>query len=524
MLRSNVFSRVCSRVHRWTLIAGLAWASTTAPAGGEEAASARAFRAGFAERDITPSAGMEMPGGYGKAFLGPVHDPCKVRAAVFDDGSRLVALVGVDALMVPRKLVLAARAAIEKDCGIPPHAVLIGASHSHSSGPVGMVQPGEYDDASPFVRDLAYTKSSAADAAYLARVEVEVVAAVKEAFERRIDAACGAGTGTESLAGFNRRFHMRNGLVFTHPGKGNPDILEPAGPIDPAVGVVGAWSREGRLLGCVVNFACHATTNPGGISANWIHYLESTIRGAFGPEVVVVFLQGFSGDVTQVDNRSPYDERPGEDGARYVGARVGAEAVKVLVTMARGGLAPLGARASVAIYPRRRPSPETLARALETCRGDPAAVEHTEWTFAKETVLLDALLRREPECEVELQAVQVGPAVFLAAPGEMFCALGLELREKSRFPFTFPVELAGGCVGYVPTVEALEAKGGGYETRLTSYTNLQPSAGPDMVRGLLGLLDLEAPSRLVPGTPPVRPPAPPFSGPWTYGNVPPGRE
>jgi len=110
------------------------------------------IRAGFAQRDITPDIGMEQPGGYGKSFHRTFHDACKVRVAVFDDGKKRAAIIGIDALVVPRKVVLEARALIEKACGIPGGAVLVCASHSHSSGPVGMVLPGEYDEASDILR------------------------------------------------------------------------------------------------------------------------------------------------------------------------------------------------------------------------------------------------------------------------------------------------------------------------------------------------------------------------------------
>src|SRR5438270_11832066 len=97
-----------------------------------------ALTAAFAERDITPDLGMEVPGGYGKSFSKRIHDPCKARIAVFDDGKTLLALVGLDALVVPRHLVLDARAQIQQRCGIPADAVMIRPPHSHSSGPVCM--------------------------------------------------------------------------------------------------------------------------------------------------------------------------------------------------------------------------------------------------------------------------------------------------------------------------------------------------------------------------------------------------
>ncbi|HOP78473.1 MAG TPA: hypothetical protein PLD05_13340 [Thermogutta sp.] len=478
--------------------------------------TAPAMKAGFAERDISPDLGMEQPGGYGKSYHKVFHDPCKVRASVFDDGVKQVAVVGLDVLIIREPSVKRIREDVAQRTGLDPKAILLAASHTHSGGPTGMVLPGEFDHADDWVKHLAYEVASAADARYLEKVEKLTVEAICEAWEKRHPVLCGVGRGIEDQVAFNRRFRMKNGLTYTHPGQLNPEIVEVAGPTDPEVTVLGVWSPDGKLEGCVVNFACHATTSPGGISANWIYYMEKAIRGFFGEHVTVVFLAGCCGDVTQVNNLSPYQNPTGEEWAKLVGGRVGAEAVKVLLSMPRGQLTPIDVRVSELVIPRRKPDPKRVEECLALTKKDPKEADATKWIFAVQTVLLDAKIKVEPEARVELQAIQLGPLVILANPAEYFCQYGLDLKAKSGFPFTMPVELANGCVGYVPTVDAFGPNGGGYETRLTAYSNLEFTAGDQIRDALLSLAQ-----QLSPGPVPERPKVTPVTRPWSYGSVPP---
>lgn len=477
------------------------------------------FKAGFSEQDITPDIGMEQPGNYGKSYHRSFHDRCKVRAVVFDDGKRKVALVGLDLLFVTRYIVQDVRAEIQKRCGIQPDAVMIGASHNHSAGPIGMSEPGDFDKASPLVKDLLINQSIVSDSGFIQHLRAQIVKAVVQADAVRADAKMAVGMGYEDKVSFNRRQRMKNGLTYSHAGVGNPDIIEYAGPIDPQVGTIGVWDLKGNLMGVVVNFANHNTTNPGGISANWVGSMERTLRGATGNAALpVVFMQGACGDITQVDNLAIYTNPAAEEWWDIVGSRVGAEAFKTLLLIRRGAGSdiPLDVRSRVWKIKRRVPAPAKVKQALELVKQDPEKAGSVEWTFAKETLLLDALLKTKPEAEVEVQAIQVGPAVFVSNPSEYFVEYALDIKKASKFPFTFVVELANGCVGYVPTEEAFGPHGGGYETRLTSYSNLEITAGRQFANTGIALAN-----EMKPGVVPSPPPPPPFRSPWTYGNVPP---
>jgi len=75
------------------------------------------------------------------------------------------------------------------------------------------------------------------------------------------------------------------------------------------------------------------------------------------------------------------------------------------------------------------------------------------------------------------------------------------------------VELANGIVGYVPDTEAFKSTGGGYETRLTSYSNLEPAAGKIIADACIALA-----GKLHPGKVPQGPQTEKPGTPWLYGN------
>ena len=307
---------------------------------------------------------------------------------------------------------------------------------------------------------------------------------------------------------------MKNGLSNTHPRPGNPEIVESAGPVDGTVTVLGVFNDAKQLTGCVVNYSCHATTSPPAISANWIYFMERAIRGVFGEGVVVVFMQGFSGDVTQVNNLDRSPAASGLEYARLIGGRVGAEAVKVLLSMQPEPGAAISTSSKTYPEGRRIPGDERIASARATVAKGQRKEALGEWVFAKEILMLDSQLAVARSVPIEIQAIAIGPAVYVSSPGEMFVELGLEIRKASPFRFTNPVSLANGSVGYVPTLAAFNEHGGGYEQRLTSYTNLVPDAGPRMARESIRMV------KSIYSPPPARDRATvPFSAGWDYGNV-----
>ncbi len=104
----------------------------------------------------------------------------------------------------------------------------------------------------------------------------------------------------------------------------------------------------------------------------------------------------------------------------------------------------------------------------------------------------------EPQIPAELQALTVGDAAFVSTPAEYFCALGLDIKRRSKFDPTFVVELANGCVGYVGTRDAYaddyiprEDKPftGGYETTPARSSKVAPGTGEQIADACVELVN-----------------------------------
>jgi hypothetical protein len=61
-----------------------------------------------------------------------------------------------------------------------------------------------------------------------------------------------------------------------------------------------------------------------------------------------------------------------------------------------------------------------------------------------------------------IQVVLVGDIAFVGVPGGLFGELGLEIKRRSPFRYTYVVGLANDFMGYLPDAEAFDL--GGYQT------------------------------------------------------------
>jgi neutral ceramidase len=421
-------------------------------------APASEFKAGIATVDITPPTGYRMSGYFYERRNIGTHDRLYAKALVLEQGRERVALVFCDLIGISLDLSERTRVLASRRSGIPASHILIAATHTHT-GPL-------YSGA---LRDYWHESAKARDGRDLAEgVDYPGIVA-----ERLADAIARArrsvqpvhpevGKGEALDLAFNRRFHMKDGSVVFNPGKLNPNIVRPAGPVDTDVGILLFFNAERtRVLSVFSSFALHLDTVGGTqYSADYPFYLERELKKELGPHLVSIFGTGTCGDINHIDVRHNRPQQ-GQREAERIGRELSQSVVLAFPDLLPMQQPALAMKSEKVIAPMQSFTEEQMADAqakMSRIGGPQLAFLAGVEAFK----IVDIQRRGGKSIPLEVQVFRIGrDTALVGLPGEVFVELGLAIKEQSPFPNTFVIELCNDSIGYVPTEKAFAE--GSYE-------------------------------------------------------------
>jgi hypothetical protein len=429
---------------------------------------------------ISPPAGTPMAGYYATRLSTGVHDDLHAKAIVIASAGQQVALVACDLVGIPPAVIEEAREIIQRTTGIPAANVMISATHSHTGPliPDGGARAGAYGG------DLETARR------YRAELPGKIAESVRLAQAKLTPARASFGKGREEAVSFNRRYFMKDGTVGWNPGKLNPNIAGPAGPIDPELPLVLFESAQGEPLATYVNFALHQDT-VGGLeaSADYAYTLSSVLAKVKGAGMLTLFTIGPAGNINHIDVKSS-DPQKGHGEAARIGTILAGEALKTYTRLQPVAGANLQVASRVVSLDPAHLEAGDLERAQAFAKqlDAGATVKFLDTVFAFKA--LDTAARAGKPLPAEVQVIALGDQVaWVGLPGEIFTELGTALKRASPFPLTIVAELAHGPVTYFPNDAAFDqgnyevvtsraARGSGERLIAAAKTLLNDAYGP----------------------------------------------
>ena len=412
---------------------------------------------GVAEIDITPPYGAKMAGALVPRPSHGAADPLFVKAIVLEgNGVRMAYavfdLVGLT-LPIGEKMTAAASAAT----GIPAEHIVWSCTHTHS-GPVT-------------INHFPSDTPDPVDYAWQASLIDKFAACVAEADRKKAPMRASRARAYQLGVSHNRRLRYKDGREINTWLLNQGEDLQcvgAAGPIDPEVGMLAFDDEGGTLQAVLFNFALHNNARGDGwLSAEYTAVVAARLREAFGPQVVTLFLPGACGDLNNLVNYRQTGDALADAMLPYLHQRA---------PMADVTLGIASRRLAVPLRDVFMDQEERLVKA--------------QWwkdveDFFRKT---QADMQRAPRTQAEtlVHAWRIGEVSFATFPGEAFVELGLQIKRESPFPWTYPVELANDCLGYLVTPQAWEA--GGYESLVSTAAIAAPEASGMFVEANLQLL------------------------------------
>ncbi len=410
-----------------------------------------ALQVGAAAIDITPHLGCHLDGNLTDRTSKNLHDPLLAQAVVFDNGQTRLGIVLSDLIIVSRQMADEVKERVAAAADIPPENLLVTATHTHYGPAVaGALETPREDE-------------------YVAWVPRRIADAVIQATRSLQPAQLGWGVGACPTEVHNRRWKMKDGSVKMNPGAGNPNLVEPAGPTDPALPVLIARTPERRPIAALANLGLHYVGSANeDVSADYFGYFRRGLNRCAGAEFPALLTNGCFGDINNVNVRRPGRSAPHPyHHTERVANVVAGEAWKVWNTLWEEDFhadVPLGAALEMVEFRPRRPTPEQIVEARAYLAAHTMAEDPWRYIYAQEHSLMEHWPER---IELPIQAIRLGEFGIVGLPGEVFSEIGLGIKAASPYPVTAVVGLANATVGYVAPDHQIDW--GGYETTLCRH-------------------------------------------------------
>ena len=411
------------------------------------------MKAGLARMDITPSGPVWLDGMIRSHPSTGMHDRIFAKAMVLSSGPQMsdaCAVVSADVCTLSASDCLKIRTMAEKQTGIPCGRIIVAATHNHS-GPatVGHLNP----------REDAYTND----------LPEKIAALIKKAAAAMAPAAVGCGSGQEDTISHYRRLLADDGHVVMNWEPWPAErIVRVLGVIDPDVGVIKivAADAPAQLLGLLFNHAGHPNVMSGDnylITPDYPGRAEALLEKEYGG--TAMFVNGAQGTM-DIDGLKDRDWA----GVERVACAL-AEAVKQTAqAIIPRAAACLRVGSHQYTVPARKISDKEKAWAEEILKKTGGAVKPVADGVGddyKAALYLQLLKVQHQAIPLEQICIAVDDYAFISFPGELFTEIGMRIKATSPFRHTYILGLANGCVGYIPTRQAISEGGYEPETRET---------------------------------------------------------
>ena len=437
------------------------------------------FKVGAAKLKMTPPTGSIIGDSYGIRVSEGVHDDLYIKTLVFEHGGEKVAFITLDVISLPHLLVMKSRELIHKQTGIALNNIILNATHLHA-GP----------QMNPLFWDVVGGSAKLKSQEYTYMLPELILSSVKSAISKIQPVHVSIGSVQESTISFNRRFLMKDGTFRTNPGKSNPNIVRPAGPIDPALSIVYFESLDKKPVAILVNFALHVAVLGGNrFSSDFPGVMSELIGKVKGEDVVTIFTNGTSGNINHIDVSNP-NQLSGFDESRRIGTILAGRVLSALSSLRSIPIKSLKAKVQAVNLPVFRAAVQSeavLANEVISKFGKPNSPAFadvvTAWRVLDLVKYQGGLETRHKSTttvpltadglalESEISVIAFGDQMALVGfPGDAFVELGLGIKLNSPYPFTIVTEQSGnGTISYMPNKKAFPE--GQYEVNSARYSS-----------------------------------------------------